>query len=159
VHLTRQHYDQAIVEMEQIIALAPNDATGYAGLAWLLSVVSKREEALRSAEQAQRLGPPALPSGYDLSLGFAYYFLGHYEQAIPHLKKFLVLYPAHCLAHTTLAAIYSELGRDTEARAEVAEVLRINPNFSLEIHKQREPIKDPVMLERHIAALRKAGLK
>jgi tetratricopeptide (TPR) repeat protein len=159
VQLTRQHYDQAIAEMEQVIALAPNDATGYAGLAWLLSVVGKKEEALRSSEQAQRLGPPALLSAYDLSLGFAYYFLGHYEQAIPHLKKWLILYPAHCLAHTTLAAIYSELGREAEARAEVAAVLRINPNFSLEVNKQREPIKDPAISERHIAALRKAGLK
>jgi hypothetical protein len=38
-------------------------------------------------------------------------------------------------------------------------VLRLNSQFSLEIHKQREPIKDPAMLERHLAALRKAGLK
>jgi len=40
-----------------------------------------------------------------------------------------------------------------------AEVLRLNPNFSLVVHKQREPIKDPAVLERHLAALRKAGLK
>jgi hypothetical protein len=38
-------------------------------------------------------------------------------------------------------------------------VLRLNPNFSLEVHKERMPIKDSAMLERHIAALRKAGLK
>jgi len=38
-------------------------------------------------------------------------------------------------------------------------VLRINPQFSLEVDKERTPIKDPAMLERHMAALRKAGLK
>jgi len=38
-------------------------------------------------------------------------------------------------------------------------VRRLNPQFSLEVHRQREPIKDPVLLERHLAALRKAGLK
>jgi hypothetical protein len=37
--------------------------------------------------------------------------------------------------------------------------LRINPKFSLEVHKERVPIKDPATLERHIAALHKAGLK
>ena len=42
---------------------------------------------------------------------------------------------------------------------EAAEVLRLNPKFSLEVHRQRMPIKDPAVLERHIAALRKAGLK
>ncbi|MGH9426081.1 MAG: adenylate/guanylate cyclase domain-containing protein, partial [Terriglobia bacterium] len=62
-------------------------------------------------------------------------------------------------AHLTLAAVYGELGKEAEARAEAAEVLWLNPNFSLEVHKQRAPIKDPAMLERHIAALRKAGLK
>ena len=58
-----------------------------------------------------------------------------------------------------LAAVYSELGQTTEAQKEAAEVLRLNPKFSLEVHKQRMPIKDPAVLERHIAALRKAGLK
>jgi len=47
----------------------------------------------------------------------------------------------------------------SSARTWAAEVLRINPKFSLEVHKQREPIKDPAVLERHLADLRKAGLK
>jgi hypothetical protein len=38
-------------------------------------------------------------------------------------------------------------------------VLRLNLKFSLGVHKQRMPIKDPVVLERHIMALHKAGLK
>jgi hypothetical protein len=62
-------------------------------------------------------------------------------------------------AYLTLAAVYSELGREAEARAEAAEILRLTPNFSLEVHKERVPIKDPAMLERYLAALRKVGLK
>jgi hypothetical protein len=62
-------------------------------------------------------------------------------------------------AHLTLAAVYSALGRATEAQAEAAEVLRLNPKFSLEVHRERVPIKDSALLEQHIAALRKAGLK
>jgi hypothetical protein len=58
-----------------------------------------------------------------------------------------------------LAAVDSELGQAVEARAEAAEVLRLNPQFSLAVHKQRMPIKDPALLERHLAALRQAGLK
>jgi hypothetical protein len=38
-------------------------------------------------------------------------------------------------------------------------VLRINPKFSLQAYKERMPNKDPALSERHIAALRKAGLK
>ena len=75
------------------------------------------------------------------------------------MKQFLTRYPNQLGPHLNLAAAYSELGKEAEAQAEVAEVLRLNPNFSLEVHKQRVPIKDPAVLERHIAALRKAGLK
>jgi adenylate cyclase len=92
-------------------------------------------------------------------VGSAYAVAGHYEEAIAPLKRYLNRYPNILPAHLMLAAVYSELGQAAEARAEAAEVLRLNPNFSLEVHKQRMPIKDPAVLERHIAALRKAGLK
>ena len=58
-----------------------------------------------------------------------------------------------------LAAAYIELGREAEARAEAAEAQRLNPQFSLEVWKQRAPYKNPAVLERTLAALRKAGLK
>ncbi len=93
------------------------------------------------------------------AIGSASYLSGHSEEALALLQQLLSLYPKHLGGHLTLAAVYSELGKEAEARAEAAEVLRINPNFSLEVHKQRVPIKDPAMLERHLTALRKAGLK
>lgn len=58
-----------------------------------------------------------------------------------------------------LAAVYSALGQAAEARAEGAEILRLNPHFSLEVFRQRAPTKDPVEVERVLAALRKTGLK
>ena len=74
-------------------------------------------------------------------------------------QRLLKQFPNFLGSHLHLAAIYSELGRETDAQAAAAEVLRINPKFSLEVHKQRAPIKDSATLERQIAALRKAGLK
>jgi adenylate cyclase len=61
-------------------------------------------------------------------------------------------------AHVLLAAAYSEVGREDEARAEAAEVLRLSPQYSLDVMRQRWPYKDPVQLERLLVALRKAGL-
>jgi len=63
------------------------------------------------------------------------------------------------LSHLNLAGCYAELGRLEEARAEVAEVLRLNPNLSLEGLKQTVPFKDPADLERFLDGWRKAGLK
>ncbi len=138
--------------------LDPNDARSYALLAEALSRVGKPEEALRMVEQALRR-KPFVADEHLRSVGTAYSLAGKPEEAIAPLKQYLTRYPNVLGAHLTLAAVYSELGRDAEARAEAAEVLRINPKFSLEVHKQRVPIKDPAVLERHIAALRKAGLK
>ena len=104
-----------------------------------------------------RLNPRAFH--YSFFLGHAYYLTGRYEEAIAVLKGFLTRTPDFLPAHVFLAAIYSELGREAEARAEGAEVLRLSPPFSLEVLRQRLAYRDPAILERHIAALRKAGLK
>jgi tetratricopeptide (TPR) repeat protein len=84
---------------------------------------------------------------------------GRPEQALAPLQRFLSRYPNVLQAHLTLAAVYSELGQKAKAQAEAAEVLRLNPHFSLEVHRQREPLKDPAQLERQLTALRRAGLR
>ena len=102
---------------------------------------------------------PRYPAQYVNTLGFAYLLLGRYEEAIAALKQALNRNPNWLFIHTNLAVIYSELGREEEARAEGSEVLRLSPSFSLEVMKQRTPFKDPAVSERFLAALRKAGLK
>ena len=158
VYLWQKQYDQAMAEMERAIALDPNDAWGYAALAEMLSRVGRAEEAVGIVEQALRR-KPAVVDWHLSSVGVAYYLARRPKEAIAPLKQYLTRYPNMLDPHLTLAAVYSELGQEAEARAEAAEVLRLNPKFSLEVHKERVPIKDPAMLERHIAMLRKAGLK
>jgi len=51
------------------------------------------------------------------------------------------------------------LGKEKEARAEVAEVLRINPKFSVEYLAKILPYKDRSESDKIVNALRKAGLK
>jgi len=124
----------------------------------VLSAMGRTEEALEAAAQALRL-KCEIADNHLASVGIAYAVAGHYEEARAPLQRFLSRYPNFLPAHLMLAAVYSELGQAVEAQAEAAEVLRLNPQFSLEVHKQRMPIKDPAVLERHLAALRKAGLK
>lgn len=158
VYLWQKQYEQAIAEMERAIALDSKEAWGSAVLAETLSRVGRAEGAVAMAEQALHLKPFVADQHLN-SIGAAYYLARRPEESIAPLKQYLTHYPNILGAHLTLAAAYSELGREAEARAEAAEVLRLNPKFSLEVHKQRVPIKDPAMLERHIAALRKTGLR
>jgi tetratricopeptide (TPR) repeat protein len=158
ISLYQQQYDQALAEMKQGVALAPTEAGTYAALAEVLSYMGRTEDALEAAAQALRLKPLVVDGHLD-SVGAAYATAGRPEEALAPLKQFISRYPNILHVHLILATVYSELGQADEAQKEVAEVLRLNPQFSLEVHKQRAPIKDPAMLERHIVALRKAGLK
>jgi hypothetical protein len=51
------------------------------------------------------------------------------------------------------------MGREKEAHAEAAEVLRINPKFSMDSFAKIVTNKDQSQTDRLINALRKAGLK
>ncbi len=89
----------------------------------------------------------------------AYALTGRYEEAIAAFKRVVTRYPTHLGAHLLLAALYGELGRAEEARAEAAEVLQLSPNFSVAGMRQRTVIRDPAVVERFLTALRQAGLK
>jgi tetratricopeptide (TPR) repeat protein len=153
----RKQLDQAIVEVQRAIALDPNYAEAYATLGMILYFTGRLEEAIEEVKKAMRLNP-YYPTLYLFHLGNAYYLAGRHEEAIAALKRVLARTPDFLGAHAVLAVVYSELGRLEEAQAEAAEVLRINPSFSLEVWRQSLPYKE-AEVERMLAGLRKAGLK
>ena len=68
--------------------------------------------------------------------------------------------PGAWWSHLSLAVIYTELGREAEARSAAAEVLRQMPQYSLAVKtRMRVLYKDPTALDRELAALRQAGLE
>ncbi len=91
-----------------------------------------------------------------------YRLIGRLEDAVAVAKKAqtpnLDFYSSYWV-HLELAILYSELGREEEAKAEAAEILKLIPNFSVETYGKRIPYKDPAQTERDMATLRKAGLK
>jgi len=92
-------------------------------------------------------------------LASSYRMLGQYEEAIATFRKVLQIYgPDHLLAHIGLAITYALMDREKEARAEAAEVLRIDPKFSWERYIKGLPY-DQSLKDRIADALRKAGLK
>jgi len=158
VSLWRKHYEQATAELERAIALDPNLATAYAWLGHTLNLTGRAEEAIGLVKKAMRLNP-RYPSWYSFYLGQAYLLIGQHEEAVVEFKKVFTRTPDFWPAHADLAVAYIELGREAEAQVEVTEVLRISPQFSLEVARQTWPYKDPTTLERYLSALRKAGLK
>jgi tetratricopeptide (TPR) repeat protein len=148
---------QAIAALERAIALDPNDADGYAALAHILNFTGKPQEALRLVQKAMRLNPH-YPNSSLATLGIAYTLAGRYEEAIAAFKKALTRNPDFLLVHIFLAVLYSGAGWQEQARAEAAEVLRLNPQFSLEVWRQTLPVQNQTELGRFLDLLRQAGL-
>jgi adenylate cyclase len=157
VYLVNRQYDQALAEMERAIALNPNFAGGYEGLAFVLIDV-RPQEAIEAAKKVLLLNPYQF--NHLNTLGQAYLMAGRYEEAIAAFKKVLAHNPNLWAAHWGLAIIYSESGRE-EAKAAGAEMLRIMPQFTVEGWKRMagSAFKEPAVTEHFATALRKAGLK
>jgi adenylate cyclase len=157
IYLSKKQYEQAIAEQEEAIKLDPNNADGYASLAGVLNWAGRPQAAIGLVEKAMRLNP-YYQVQYLFTLGNAYLLTGDYEKAIATQEEALTRNPAFLGSHLILAEVYSELGREADARAQVAEVLKINPKYSLGLASQTFPFKDHAQLDHALAALRKAGL-
>jgi len=155
--MTRQ-YDKGIAECERGVALDPNSASALGWLGQNLYWADKPEEAISVLEKAIRLNPIP-PSWYLYNLAMAYRDKGRYEEAISACKKVLHREPKNVITLLVLAATYSLSGREEEARVEAAEILRIDPKFSLEGLAKTRPHKNQANTKSYIDSLRKAGLK
>ena len=123
-----------------------------------MHIYSDRTElAIQLLKRAFRLNPIPPPYYYDF-MAMAHMKKGKYEKAIELSKKGLRDNPDEIGIYLTLAASYSALNRIEEAHNTVDEILRINPNFSLEYYSKTIPYKNQETLDKYVKALRKAGL-
>jgi adenylate cyclase len=152
-----KHYGKAIAACEQAVSLDPNSSLNFMWLGLVLTWAGRAEEGIRYLEHAIRLNPFA-PAIFFNNLAVAYRDAGQYEKAIEEAKKALQREPNTQFPYIHMAISYIRLGREEEARAAAAEILRINPKFSLERYAKILPFIRPVA-DRVIQDLRKAGLK
>ena len=156
--LHKKDWDKAIAEAQRAIAVEPGSADAYGSLAISLTMAGRHEDAIPYYKKAFRLSPRPLPV-WSMNLAWSYIALNQYEEAIRILKGMAEKQPNQTPAHTQLAVAYALSGREDDARKEAAEVLRIDPTFSVERHYSNSPYKDQAELGRRREALRKAGLK
>jgi adenylate cyclase len=154
--MTRQ-YDRGIAQAEKAVALNPNSAESHYRLGKTLSFASRWEESIPEYKKAIRLDP--IPPHHHLwSLGLSYGYTGQHEEAIAWCEKAVSKEPDDLIARIIMTSVYSWSGRDEEARIEAAEVLRIQPKFTIKSWERRLRYKNQEDNERAISALRKAGL-
>jgi adenylate cyclase len=154
--LWKRRHDACIAQFERTFALNPNFIDHRFG--YVLIMVGEPARAIELLEANMRLDPfaPVLFSrGFT---GSAKYMLRRYAEAVVLLSEWTSRQPNLQIPHLWLASAHAQLGEIEEARAEAAEVLRINPGFTIEQWKRLAAFKYPKDLDHRVEGIRKAGL-
>ncbi len=156
VLLFQRRHEAAIAEYERALSLNRNFIDNLFGLG--LVFAGQPARAVEVLQANLRLDPfqNATRLGY---FGHALYMLKRYSEAVPPLRESAWRMPDLRVVHLWLAAAYSQLGQMSEARAEAAEVLCIEPDFTIDRWKATAVYKNPADAEHLFDGLRKAGLR
>ena len=147
-------HDRAVSTAEHAVAINPNAAHSHVMLGHTLRFAGRYEEAIPEYKKALRLNPIP-PTNYFFGLGLAYSWTEQHEEAIKWCEKAVRKDPDSFLTHLMMAQVYARAGRLEEARVQAAEVLRINPKFSIEKFLAGNKAKHK---HEYAEAMRKAGL-
>jgi TolB-like protein/class 3 adenylate cyclase len=148
-------WDKGISLLNKAVELEPSGADSHGWLGLGLNFAGRPEEAIPIIKKALRLNPFA-SAGYFNAMAIAYRMIGQYDKAIEYLESGIQRNPDHFFAHLNLSACYILADREEEARAEAKEVLRINPNFSIDKFAKTLQLKNQEEKKKLIGALRKA---
>ncbi len=88
----------------------------------------------------------------------AHFLSGNYETAVLMFRERILLVKDTDIARACLASALGHLGQADEARNVWAELLALNPDFSIGTRLQRQTFADPSYAERVMQGLAKAGL-
>ncbi len=153
----KRDLDGALAAIERATVLGPNYAEAHAGRGHILSYASRPAEAIESLERSMRLDPQ-YPRIWLHFLAHAHFVQENYEKAVSLLERRIRLQPETDISRVLLASCYGHLGLATDAANQWAEVLRINPDYSVEQRARVLPYKNPADWDRFVDGLRKAGV-
>ncbi len=158
IYALRGHTDGAMATAKRAVALAPGSARAHGALGNALSRTGQQEEAKQAFTTALRLDPLDPMAAFRVAA--AHFLDDEHELAIAVLRGAIAHTPDFLGLHGLLSINYAELDRMAEARAALAELERINPDFTVEELDSRNLVGvDPEFRSRMVAAARKAGMK
>ena len=155
--MSKADFDKAIAEGERSIALDPSGARAYDLLcpnSALRSPVggSHSNVSRRLFDLTPLLGPLII-----ITSGIHWSMRGDLRRLFRNIRKHFSL-SLIIFSPIGLAATYIMTGREKEARAEAAEILRINPKFTIDDYVQ-DTLQKINEIDMSRPALQKAGLK
>jgi adenylate cyclase len=153
----KRNFERAKEESEVALALNPNDATAIGASAIVELYSGNPLAAIPLVERAMRLDPAFAQQSLHF-LGSAYLVAGKYETAAATFRERIRLAPETDLSRALLASALGHLGEIDEARRVWADLKKINPRYSFEVHLARLPFRNKADSDRIAEGLAKAGL-
>jgi len=161
LYLIQKKYDRALEEGRKAIALGPSNARAHHVYGDTLYRSGHFEEAVPILEKAIRLQPHA-PFYYFASLANAYYWVGRYEESLTTAEQIVGQSRKTGFRVGERSGLWISarakvrLGRESEAREDVAKFLEIVPGYSLESDRRSTLYKPEIIAQEHVD-MRRAG--
>ena len=120
--------DQALEQFAKAEALAPNNADLLINIAWFLPQFGQPDRAVELTEEALKLNPN-YPYWYNQELRLAYFFGRQFDKSVKYAKQVTTPFPTD---YAYLAAASAMAGDMAGAKVAAAQVVRLDPNWSVE---------------------------
>jgi adenylate cyclase len=152
-------FEKALTEAEKAVSLDSNDPDSHFAMGYALVSASRHREAVDSFKRAMRLDP-FYQDTFGYKLGIAYFFMSQFDKAASLFERAFKSNPENSVPLWYLAAIYGHLGREQEAKATLAKLRELNPNYSYSRYLMYFfKFKDPADFNLLADGLRKAGME
>jgi TolB-like protein/Tfp pilus assembly protein PilF len=120
--------DQALEQFAKAEALAPNNADLLINIAWFLPEFGQPDRAVELTEKALKLNPN-YPYWYNQELRLAYFFGRQFDKSVKYAKQVTTPFATD---YAYLAAASAMAGDMAGAKVAAAQVVRLDPNWSVE---------------------------
>jgi adenylate cyclase len=154
VHLVSGTHDKALYHQERALSLNPNDDLVVVQQGEMLTWVGRPDEGIPWIQKAMRLNP-CHPERFWSHLGRAYFVARRYADAVSSFGRIAAPTQVH---YSWLAASSAQLGDEDAARRCAAEVLKLEPGFTVNAFMTTLHYKRAEDIAHHREALLKAGL-
>ena len=155
-------FDDALSELKAAIENNPTLADAYGMRSGNSILAGRAKEAIPDAETALRLSPDS-PSRneWEFNICHAHTHMGEWEKAIEWCRKSIATNGSFWLSYVDLAADSAWLGREADAKAAVASLLKLKPGYTVRRWANEGWSENPTFLREYqgiVEGLRKAGL-